>query len=51
MAGFQPSTNGRFWVSTEVYAVTAAGRRHLATEKRDLDRMVSIIDALFQEPA
>ena len=26
-------------------------RRHLAAEKRDLDRMVSIIDALFQEPA
>ena len=32
------------------YAITAAGRRHLAAEKRGLDRMVSIIDALFQEP-
>ena len=33
------------------YAITAAGRRHLAAEKRSLDRMVSIIQALFQEPA
>ena len=33
------------------YAITAAGRRHVAAEKRGLDRMVSIIDALFQEPA
>ena len=33
------------------YEITSAGRRHLADEKRDLDRMVSIIDALFQEPA
>ena len=33
------------------YAITAAGRRHLAAEKRGLDRMVSIIDALFREPA
>ncbi len=33
------------------YAITAAGRRHLAAEKRGLDRMVAIIDALFREPA
>ena len=33
------------------YAITAAGRGHLAAEKRGLDRMVSIIDALFREPA
>ncbi len=33
------------------YAITAAGRRQLAADKRDLDRMVSIIDALFREPA
>ena len=33
------------------YGITAAGRRHLAAEKRDLDRMMSIIDVLFQEPA
>ena len=33
------------------YEITAAGRRHLAFAKRDLDRMVSIIDGLFQEPA
>ena len=33
------------------YAITATGRRHLAAEKRGLDRMVSIIDALFREPA
>ena len=32
------------------YGITDAGRRHLAAEKRGLDRMVSIIDALFQEP-
>ena len=33
------------------YAITASGRRHLAAEKRSLDRMVSIIDALFARPA
>ena len=33
------------------YGITAAGRRHLAAEKRGLDRMVSIIEALFREPA
>ena len=32
------------------YSITAAGRSHLVTEKRSLDRMVSIIDALFQQP-
>ncbi len=32
------------------YGITATGRRHLAAEKRGLDRMVSIIDALFREP-
>ena len=45
------------WGTTEknrrarFYVITAAGRRHLAAEKQGLDRMVSIIDALFQEPA
>lgn len=45
------------WGTTEknrrarFYAITDAGRRHLAAEKRDLDRMLSIIDALFEEPA
>ena len=33
------------------YAITAPGRRQLAADKRGLDRMVSIIDALFREPA
>ncbi len=33
------------------YGVTDAGRRHLAAEKRSLDRMVSIIDTLFEQPA
>ncbi len=33
------------------YAITAAGRRHLVAEKRGWDRMVSIMDTLFQEPA
>lgn len=33
------------------YAITEVGQRHLAKEKRSLDRMVSIIEALFQEPA
>ena len=45
------------WGTTEknrrarFYAITAAGQRHLAAKKRSLDRMVSIIDALFEEPA
>ena len=45
------------WGTTETnrrarfYAITVAGRSHLAAEKRSLDRMVSIIDALFEEPA
>lgn len=45
------------WGTTEknrrarFYAITAAGRRTLEAEKRSLDRMVSIIDALFKEPA
>ena len=45
------------WGTTEknrrarFYGITPAGRRHVAAEKRGLDRMVSIIDALFQEPA
>ena len=44
------------WGTTEknrrarFYGITPAGRRHLVAEKRGLDRMVSIIDALFQEP-
>ncbi len=33
------------------YAITAAGRRRLAAEKREWDRMVSIMHALFREPA
>ena len=33
------------------YAITAAGRRYLVAEKRGWDRMVSIMDRLFQEPA
>ena len=33
------------------YAITAAGRRQLAADKRGLDRMVSIVDPLFREPA
>ena len=32
------------------YSITAAGRRSLATEKREWDRMVSIIQSLFGEP-
>ena len=45
------------WGTTEknrrarFYTITAAGRRFLEAEKRSLDRMVSIIDALFEEPA
>ena len=30
------------------YSITAAGRRRLETEKADWDRMVSIMQALFQ---
>ena len=33
------------------YSITAAGRRGLTAEKREWDRMVSIMHALFQEPA
>ena len=33
------------------YSITAAGRRRLTAEKREWDRMVSIMQALFQEPA
>ncbi len=45
------------WGTTEknrrarFYGITTTGRRHLAAEKRGLDRMMSIIDALFREPA
>ena len=45
------------WGTTEnnrrarFYAITDAGRCHLAAEKRSLDRMVSIIGALFEQPA
>ncbi len=45
------------WGTTEknrrarFYAITTAGRRYLDAEKRSLDRMVSIIDTLFEEPA
>ena len=48
---------GAEWGMTEnnrrarFYAITASGRRHLAAEKRSLDRMVSIIDVLFERPA
>ena len=31
------------------YAITAAGRRELASEKRDWDRMVTIMQTLFGE--
>jgi transcriptional regulator len=33
------------------YSITAAGKRMLASEKRDWERMVSIIQALFAEPS
>ena len=33
------------------YSITPAGRRHVIAEKQSLDRMVSMIDALFQQPA
>ena len=33
------------------YTITKAGRRRLAAEKGDWDRMVSIMQALFHEPA
>lgn len=45
------------WGTTEknrrarFYGITTVGRRHLAAEKRGLDRMVAIIDALFREPS
>ncbi len=45
------------WGTTEknrrarFYTITAAGRRFLEAEKRSLDQMVSIIDALFEQPA
>jgi transcriptional regulator len=32
------------------YAITAAGRRQLATEKAEWDRTASIINALLREP-
>jgi transcriptional regulator len=32
------------------YSITAAGKRMLASEKRDWDRMVAIIQALFGKP-
>ena len=33
------------------YAITAAGRRRLAVEKKAWDQMVSVMHALFQDPA
>jgi len=33
------------------YSITAAGRRHLASEKQGWERMVSIMQQLFHEPA
>ena len=33
------------------YAITAAGRRRLAAEKKAWDQMVSVMHALFQDPA
>lgn len=33
------------------YSITADGRRQLSTDKKDWDRMVSIIQSLFAEPA
>ncbi len=33
------------------YSITAAGRRRLTAEKKDWDRMVSIMHALFHGPA
>ena len=33
------------------YSITTAGRRRLAAEKSDWDRMASIIQALLREPA
>jgi transcriptional regulator len=33
------------------YAITAAGRRRLAAEKKAWDRMVSVMHTLFEDPA
>ena len=33
------------------YAITTAGRRRLAAEKKAWDQMVSVIAALFEDPA
>jgi PadR family transcriptional regulator len=33
------------------YAITAAGRRRLAVEKKAWDQMVSVMDTLFEDPA
>jgi PadR family transcriptional regulator, regulatory protein PadR len=33
------------------YAITAAGRRALTTEKREWEKAVSIMQALFRDPA
>lgn len=33
------------------YAITAAGRRRLAEEKKAWDQMVAVMHALFEEPA
>ena len=33
------------------YAITAAGRRRLAAEKKAWDQMVSVIHTLFEDPA
>jgi DNA-binding PadR family transcriptional regulator len=32
------------------YSITAAGKRHLVTEKQTWDQMVSIMQTLFGEP-
>ena len=45
------------WGTTEnnrqarFYSITPAGRRHLVTEKESWDQMVSIMRALFSNPA
>ena len=45
------------WGTTEnnrqarFYSITRAGRRHLATEKPRWDQLVSIMQALFSDPA
>ncbi len=33
------------------YSITTAGRRQLAAERSEWDRMTSIIDALLRDPA